>query len=248
VLDDEIPEEIKRLESQKNNVVMRYKASTRRRTTILDQLYSCASGQEEVNCAHRLLRQLDELKELTQGLDRLAEELHSVDQQLSHLESLTHIHTGSALALALRKLNSSFLKQVAENQVLKSKIQSLEAERDEAWQQAQRVADEYDQLSNNSLSSHSSSSRMSAKRKSSSRVSRAGLRTPNRSPPGIGNPIIGATRSLPPPLPKLRPRDIVTDFPVRNSVVRIPLYSGLHKYNHPYPIGFYCIPLGIVDL
>jgi hypothetical protein len=64
--------------------------------------------------------------------------------------------------MALRKLNSSFLKQVAENQVLKSQIQSLEAERDEAWQQAQNVANDYNQLSNNISSPSIRSSRVSA--------------------------------------------------------------------------------------
>ena len=217
VLDDEIPEEIQRLESQRTNIKIRYKASTRKRATILDSLYSSLSALEDVYSAHRLNRQLDELRELNQTLDRLAEEIHSVDEQLSHLESLTHIHTGSALALALRKLNSSFLKQVAENQVLKNQIQSLEAERDEAWQQAQSVANEYDQMSDNSPIH---SSRVSAKRKSCIRVSRAGLRTPSlqRSP---GAPINIATRSPPPPLPRRRPMDILTDSALRSSTVRI---------------------------
>ena len=49
-----------------------------------------------------------------------------------------------ALSLALRKLYFSFLQLVAENQVLRSRIQSLEAERNEAWQRAQNVANEYD--------------------------------------------------------------------------------------------------------
>jgi hypothetical protein len=234
VLDDEIPEEIQRLESQRTNIKIRYKASTRKRATILDSLYSSLSALEDVYSAQRLARQLDELRELNQTLDRLAEEIHSVDEQLSYLESLTHIHTGSALALALRKLNSSFLKQVAENQVLRNKIQSLEAERDEAWQQAQSVANEYDQMSDNSPVH---SSRVSAKRKSCIRVSRAGLRTPSlqRSP---GAPIITTTRSPPPPLPGRRPMDILTDSALRSSTVRI---SGLHKYDHSYSIDFFCL-------
>jgi len=216
-IDDEIPEEIQRLESQRTNIKMRYKASTRRRVMILDSLYS---SLEDVDSAHRSARQLDELKELTQGLDRLAEEIHSLDQQLSHLESLIHVHTSSALALALRKLNSSFLKQVAENQVLRSQIQSLEAERDEAWHQAQSVANDYDQISEKSLSTRSS--RVSAKHKSCIRLSRAGLRPPNlqHSPAGIGAPTSSATRrSLPPPLPRRRPMNISTGSPRRSSII-----------------------------
>lgn len=220
VLDDEIPAEVMRLESQRTSIKLRYKTSTRRRTAILDSLYSSLSTLEDVNSTQRLVRQLDELKELTQTLDRLAEEIHSVDEQLSHLQSLTHIHTGSALSLALRKLNASFLKQVAENQVLRNQIQSLEAERDEGWQQAQSVANEYDQMSDNSPSIHSS--RVSAKRKSCIWASRAGLRTSlQRSPAGLGTP---STKSLPPPLPR-RPTNILTDTPVRSSGVCISFVS-----------------------
>ena len=232
VLDTDIPEEIQMLESQRTNVKTRYKATTRRRAMILDSMYSLED-------AHGLIRQLDELRELTLTLDRLAEELHSLDQQLSYLESLIHIHNGSALAIALRKLNTSFLRQVAENQVLRGQIQSLEAERDEAWQQAQNVANEYDQIinSNNnssnenaaatypspSSSSTSTSNRVSAKRKSCIRVSKAGLRTTiSRRPSqrfsvGGGNSGSSSTTSPPLPLPIRRPLDILTDSPTSSN-------------------------------
>ena len=232
VLDNEIPEEIQRLELQRSNIKMRYKATTRRRATILDSMYSSLGVLEDVFAVHGLVRQLDELKELTQTLDRLTEELHSVDQQLSHLESLIHIHSGSALAMALRKLNTSFLQKVAENQVLRSQIQSLEAERDEAWQQAQSVANEYDQINDNGGAyspSSTHSSRVSAKRKSCIRVSRAGLRTPSRRPSqrlsvnggGGGG---SATPPLPLPINRRRPKDIVTDSP-KSGNARILFFS-----------------------
>ena len=236
VLDTDIPEEIQMLESQRTNVKTRYKATTRRRAMILDSMYSLED-------AHGLVRQLDELRELTLTLDRLAEELHSLDQQLSYLESLTHIHNGSALAIALRKLNTSFLRQVAENQVLRGQIQSLEAERDEAWQQAQNVANEYDQIiSNNnnnsnsnenaatmypspgpSSSSTSTSNRVSAKRKSCIRVSKAGLRTTISRRPSQRFSIGGggsssSTTSPPLPLPIRRPLDIMTDSPTSSNI------------------------------
>ncbi|KAF8809618.1 hypothetical protein BYT27DRAFT_7135848 [Phlegmacium glaucopus] len=224
VLDNEIPEEIQRLVSQRTDIIMRYKALARRRAGVLDLLHASLNALEDGNSTHRLLRQLDELKEVAQSLDRLAEEIHSVDQQVSYLESLTHIHTGSALAMALRKLNSSFLKQVAENQVLRSQIQSLEAERDEAWQQAQNVANEYDQISDNISSPSKRSSRVSAIRKTRVRVSRAGLRTPTqrlsqRSSVGSGaaTSFIGSKSPPVPPLPKWRPMDISIDSPVRSS-------------------------------
>ena len=217
VLDNDVPEEIRKLESQRTNIKTRYRTSTRRRATIFDSMYSSLGTLED---AHRLTRQLDELRELSLVLDRLAEELHSVDEQLSYLHSLTHIHNGSALAIALRKLNTSFLRQVAENQVLRGQIQSLEAERDEAWQQAQSVANEYDQNNDNSPSS-THSSRVSAKRKSYIRLSRAGLRTPisrrpsQKSLPGSGGS--ATTRSPPIPLPIRRPLDILTDSPTSSN-------------------------------
>jgi len=254
VLDNEIPEEIQRLVSQRTDITMRYKTLSRRRAAVLESLYSSLSALEDGNSTQRLLRQLDELKEVAQTLDRLAEEIHSVNQQISHLESLVHIHTGSALAMALIKLNASFLKKVAENQVLRSQIQSLEAERDEAWQQAQNVADEYDQICDNISSSSKRSSRVSAKRKSSVRASRAGLRTPARrlsqrlsigsSAPMISLSSVSSKSPPVPPLPKRRPMDILTtDSSVRNSAVRILLYSG---NGQPYSIVY--VSLGIVDL
>jgi len=239
VLDNDIPEEIQMLESQRTNVKTRYKAMTRRRAIILDSMYSLED-------AHGLVRQLDELRELTLTLDRLAEELHSLDLQLSYLESLTHVHNGSALAIALRKLNTSFLRQVAENQVLRGQIQSLEAERDEAWQQAQNVANEYDQIINNnentattftspSPSTTTTSNRVSAKRKSCIRVSKAGLRTTiSRRPSqrfsagggvggvGVGSVSSSSARTPPLPLPIRRPLDILTDSPTSSNARNIP--------------------------
>ncbi|KAI0246111.1 hypothetical protein BJV78DRAFT_196833 [Lactifluus subvellereus] len=96
------------------------------------------------------------------------------------------IHSGSALAMALRKLHSSFAKRTAEMEDLREYISSLEAERDEAWAQAQQVAKDLDNLNDTLQSQDSSpaatrpsscrSSRVMASRKSSIRLSKAGLR------------------------------------------------------------------------
>lgn len=228
VLDNEIPEEIRRLEAQRTDLKTRYKVLTRRRTIAFESLSSYVSGAEEENPTY-VLRLVEELRELATALDKLAEELHSVDGQLDHLSTLTHIHTGSALAMALRKLNASFLKQVAENQVLRNQIQALEAERDEAWQQAEFVANEYDRHMNDSLSSKRSS-RVSAVRKSSIRVSKAGLRTPSQrlsqvsslglTPSSAKSPLLRLERIPPvPPIPKRRPHNISADSPLKSSAV-----------------------------
>jgi len=85
--------------------------------------------------------------------------------------------------MALRKLNASFLKQVAENQTLRQYVSTMEAERDEAWKQAEVIAQDYDSLMDrcgpSSFKSPGSqrSSQVSAVRKSSIIASRAGLRS-----------------------------------------------------------------------
>jgi len=176
-----------------------------------------------------------DLKEIAVMLDRLAEELHSVNGQLAQLDSMTHIHMGSALAMALRKLNASFLKQVAENQVLRNKIQALEAERDEAWAQAECVANECDRMSDKEKvdgPSSNRSSRISAVRKSSLRASKAGLRTSSASSLGSSglfattpskSPLLRLDKIPPvPPIPKRKPLDLFIDSPLRRSMVLSP--------------------------
>jgi hypothetical protein len=136
-------------------------------------------------------RTVEELSEVSIALDRLTDELHTIVEQLGQLKSLRDVHSASALAMALRKVNSTFLKQVAESQKLREQIDSMEAERDEAWKQAEDVAQDFDNLSDQVLesrgepvegmsalrSSSRRSARVSAVRKSSIRQSKAGLRS-----------------------------------------------------------------------
>jgi hypothetical protein len=239
VLENELPEEMQRLEAQRTDLKARYKMLTRRRATVLDALSSHMTDWDGENSTHAL-RLVENLKEISSMLDHLAEELHSVDGQLAHLDSMTHIHTGSALSMALRKLNASFLKQVAENQSLIKKIQILEAERDEGWRQAECEANEFDRMSDRDRAdgpSSKRSSRVSAIRKSSSRASRAGLRTPSQrfsqasslGSSGMQSFALTPSRSpllrleeIPPvpPIPRRRPLDIRTHSPLRSSPVR----------------------------
>jgi len=243
VLENDLPEEMRRLEAQRTELKTRYKMLTRRRATVLDALSSHISDWDGESPTYAL-RLVESLKEIGAMLDQVAEELHSVDGQLAHLDSMTHIHTGSALSMALRKLNASFLKQVAENQSLIKKIQTLEAERDEGWRQAESEANEFDRMSDRDRAdgpSSKRSSRVSAKRKSSARVSKAGLRTPSQrfsqasslGSSGIHSYSMTPARSpllrleeIPPvpPIPRRRPLDIRTPSPLRSSSVRSFLY------------------------
>lgn len=184
-LDIDIPEEVHRLEMQNMDSKMKYRSLTRQRLTLLGSLAANVDGSEGVNSAIAL-QTLEELAEVSASLDHLAEDIHSITHQLANLKSLGDVHSASALAMALRKLNASFLKQVAETQVLRQQVSSLEAERDEAWTQAEGVAQEYDELVDRyrgdfqiprTPTSSRRSSRISAVRKSSIRVSKAGLRS-----------------------------------------------------------------------
>ena len=239
VLENEIPDEMQRLEAQRTELKARYKMLTRRRATVMDALTSHVTDWDGENPTNAL-RLVENLKEITSMLDQVAEELHSVDGQHAHLESMTHIHTGSALSMALRKLNSSFLKQVTENQSLVKRIQTLEAERDEGWRQAECEANEFDRMSERDRAdgpSSKRSSRVSAIRKSSQRVSRAGLRTPSRrfsQASSLGSsgmysygmtparsPLLRLEEIPPvPPIPNRRPVDILIQSPLGSSAVR----------------------------
>jgi hypothetical protein len=190
-LDDELPDEMHRLEMLKLDVKTRYKALVRKRWALMGSLSSHIDGTQEDETGDvvaSMRTTMDELGGVSASLDRLAEELHSTDVQIAQVKSLRDVHSASALAMALRKLNASFLKQVAESQALRVQIDTLEAERDEAWKQADQVAHDYDDLTERVVdggapmtpvsvkSPTRRSSHILAVRKSSIRVSKAGLR------------------------------------------------------------------------
>jgi hypothetical protein len=226
---------------QKMDLKGSYKLLARKRWTLLGSLAAHVDGFEEADTITGL-RALEELTEVSFTLDQLTEELYGVTEQLAHLKSLGDVHSASALAMALRKLNASFLKQVADNQGLREHISTMEAERDEAWKQAEDVAHEFDDLIDRhgdsqmfgSFKSHSSrrSSRVSAVRKSSIIASRAGLRSSSlrrshRSSSGSsghwGNVIMppSSADDVPPvpPMPRQATLGILTvDLPSRSSM------------------------------
>lgn len=233
-VDKDLPAELHKMELQQTDIKTRYKMLSRRRTELLALLVSHTDGskQEDPNAA---LRIINELRDVSVMLDRLAEDLHSVDEQVSQLTSLRDVHDASALAMAIRKLNASFLKQLAVSDALRSQVVALEAERDDGWQQAEKVANDFDRLSEKmeDVSSSNRSSRVMAMRKSSIRVSKAGLRSIRSSTSSINRlstaSISGiksafSIEDIPPvppiPRPRLRPHrpvDILTDLPSTRS-------------------------------
>ena len=238
-LDDEIPPEIQRLEIQKSDIILKYKVYARRRANIMDALSVHVDGSEEGS--GNAIRLVEELKEVSVTLDRLTEELHSTDAQLAQLSQLCITHSSSALAMALRKLNSSFLRQFAEAQTFRNRVEALEAERDEAWKHAEDLAMEYEELRGGKVDNAHPENRFGrvlASRKSSLRASQAGLRPSSRrysyrssmcsnravggySPSSSRTPQLGEDI---PPVPRIsrhRPSHIRTDIPMQNSVVSL---------------------------
>ncbi|KAL4071743.1 hypothetical protein J3A83DRAFT_2898511 [Scleroderma citrinum] len=177
-LDGEIAEETHRLEMLHTDVKSRYKALVRKRWQLLGAL---AGHLENGVTSGTATRTLEELAEITLAHDQLADELHCIAEQLAQHKSLRDVHHSSALSMALRKVNTAFLRQVEEKQKLREQIETLEAERDEGWKQAQDIAMEYDKMveaseAPGSKASNRRSAHVSAVRKSSVRRSKAGLR------------------------------------------------------------------------
>ncbi|KAH7883080.1 hypothetical protein F5I97DRAFT_1815148 [Phlebopus sp. FC_14] len=174
---------------RRTDVKSQYKMFVRKRWNLMGALAGHVEGADGNDTASAI-RTVEDLAEISLALDQLADELHSIVEQLAQLKSLRDVHTGSALAMALRKVNSTFLSQAAELQKLREQVQVLEAERDEAWKHAENVAHDYDNLNDRiaetggdahkcddtrSLSGRRSV-QLAAMRKSSIRQSKAGLR------------------------------------------------------------------------
>ena len=238
-LDNDIPQELEALDIQRHDVKQKYKSFARRRANILDLLTSCLDATDSEGTA-RASRLVEDLKDVSATLDRLAEELHSLDEQHAQITRLCELHSASALAMALRKLNTSFLNKMTDVESLRQRVEALEAERDEAWRQAEGVAVDYDYLRSGiaGLSPDGANNRFCrilAVRKSSSRAASAGLhsaslRVSSRSSTrrSLQDPSTSsAVTTENPPVRRIprrqRPGDIMTNLPLpRASMVRCP--------------------------
>jgi hypothetical protein len=182
----EVPKELEKLDLLMHELRVQYRLQVRKRDVLLEAIHANAESPEFSSIALR--SKLQELHETAVNLDRVAEELFRLRDEAAQLSRMLAVHQGSALAMALRKLHSSFLQRKAEVQSLKDQIYVLETERDEAWAQAQQVAQDLDDL-NDVLQNQSHdpspagtrtpsrrSSRVIASRKSYRHVSRAGHR------------------------------------------------------------------------
>ena len=245
-LDVDLPQELDRLEALQAELKTTYKLQVRKRNALLAQLASSGDGREIGSQAVRAIA--EDLQDILLNLDLIAEELYSTRDQAAQLTKLLGTHSASALAMALRKLNASFLKRATEAQVLQDRVIALEAERDEAWAQAEQVAQEMDDLQDqfspgSARSVSRRSSRVLASRKSSIRVSKAGLRSgSNQRSNRVSlvsqnrmSAVSSATTSLlspsfVPPVPRIPHTDslgiITTGLSSRNS----------GEYSHPFSL------------
>ncbi|KAF8513567.1 hypothetical protein BU17DRAFT_21517, partial [Hysterangium stoloniferum] len=182
VFDTEIPVEIRRLEALKTEITGKYRSTVHRRSVLFHTL-ALMDGKDSTK---RSQVQQD-LSEVSYACDQLSQDLFHVMDELQQLHKLRDVHSGSALAMALRKLNSSFLKQSVDMTEMSKHMTQLEAERDEAWATAERIEHDLVELqakmdalsgesTNSSLATSKRFSRVSAARKTSIRASKASLR------------------------------------------------------------------------
>ena len=145
VLDKDIPTELERLELLREDLKANYKYQFRRRQLAQKNLSIVleSMGANQVTAATKLV---EELYDVGNKSDQISEELHMVSDQISQLKSLLDNHSASALAMALRKINTSFMKSSAETVDLKTQIANLTAEREDAWAMADGLERELNEV------------------------------------------------------------------------------------------------------
>ncbi|EUC61362.1 hypothetical protein RSOL_392380 [Rhizoctonia solani AG-3 Rhs1AP] len=173
VLDQELPVEVERLEQLRDVLQTKYKAQVRRRRLLMRSLALYIDGHDPPTSK----RLLDELEDVGVVCDQLAEDLYLVGDQLGQIARLRDVHHTSALAVALRKINQSYIRARSEVVELQAERTSLEAERDEAWLMAESLERELVESKPPEITPPSSDeSRVSAARRSSVRQSKLSLR------------------------------------------------------------------------
>lgn len=185
-LEEQLPAELARLETHQAELKTRYRLLVRKRNALLTAA-GTSGGDTQAK--------LDDLRAVATTLDEIADALYVARDQAAQLQVLASNHAGSALAIALRKINAAFLKRTKDVQDLAARCAELEQERDEAWRAAQAVAADLDEL-NDTLaegsiaslpeSTQGSSERVAMSRKNSARATRSGFKSRRGSHGGPG--------------------------------------------------------------
>lgn len=146
-LDTVLPAELERLEALKGVTQSKYRFLVHRRTMLLQALHSISSvannGEDTMGVISKLTVQLSET---TGECDRLLEELMKITDHVTQITKLLDRHWASALAIALRKLNASYGRRTTELAKTKERIAQLEAELEDAWNEAEKMAREMDEF------------------------------------------------------------------------------------------------------
>ena len=144
MLDKGVVKENERLATLKLTTQSQYRFQVHRRTMLLQALNSSASATP--HNPDTISSLAGQLSETTAQCDRLMEVLLQISDQQSQLTKAQNLHSASALAIALRKINKSYERRVNELRGAQDKIEVLEAELEEAWKEAEKVAQEIDNL------------------------------------------------------------------------------------------------------
>lgn len=177
-IEKELPEALEKLEARKLDIQWNYRLSVRKREALLQRLKSIPSGAK--TDAAVVVRFAEELTDVSATCDRLVEELHEVMDQISQINRLRDVHSASALGMALRKLNTSLMRQMTDTKVLQTELECLRAEKDVAWSKAEEIGRDLDDMAEQLEGAEDAKKRASIRsttstmsRKSSIRASRA---------------------------------------------------------------------------
>ncbi|KAG7094286.1 hypothetical protein E1B28_007890 [Marasmius oreades] len=148
LLDTTLPDELHKLHNQRHTSGQKYRDIVQRRSMLIERLWNgiakpCNSSPTEslIASASALLFQLSET---VVESDKLAEGLVQICDQVKEIQQLLSSHSTSALAVALRKLNKSYTERTEELVRARERISQLEAEREDAWREAEKLADRLD--------------------------------------------------------------------------------------------------------
>ncbi|KAG6872906.1 hypothetical protein C0995_005312 [Termitomyces sp. Mi166 len=149
-LDTNLPAEVDRLKTLKASKQAQYRFLVQRRTMTLQALNSSFISPEKsepdddgIPTASKLAL---ELSKTTAECDKIMNELLVITDQLTQISVLTEHHLSSALAVALRKLNKSYSKRTHELLDAQQRISELEGTLEDAWREAERLAQEMDEI------------------------------------------------------------------------------------------------------
>ncbi|KAG8807287.1 hypothetical protein FRC17_004533, partial [Serendipita sp. 399] len=169
VLDKDVQEELEKLELQREELKANFKYQHRRRVALLGSMHALLEGPHSLHQNHHhhnhhhhqhapgsgnssplsppsLPKLLDELREVGIRTDQITEELYGVCDQIAQMHALQDNHSASALAMALRKINASYLKGTAEVTDMKAQLACLTGEREDAWAMADSLEKEVNEL------------------------------------------------------------------------------------------------------